>query len=1575
MTAELEEKRPTEEAIRSELETVEDPSKAKKLRKALSGIEGKREELNRIKERIAEVSQSQQIVLPSIRFQEQEPGRYQAQVSSIYSEDQPTVGVLMGADLLQNLPMIFGSHKDEAIIQQYEFIEALEEAQPILQKIRDKPRSVLSEYEVSVVENLQNVARATSQTLTNQMTNEKMRQAAGEHEKFTGAVGYAINSFALAPHEAVLGERFSRLAQDLRMEEVIKNQVNRTVLARGQSNRYEQEFRRLQEVLNVVEPDTSRSQTLAKETVETALRSQAQAKKTDVLMAHIYQKLLGEQEEGDSQEVAQYLQDLQADGEELKRHNRFLNLLAGGVIRRSGAPAGTFAGLGTQEGAGEELGSKILSMGQYSERSRQEGGGLRPDPQRSQTGMIVPALGSLVAGLGDFDGDSYQLLLAQAGKLQEKVVQRQQELKAKQDEISELRRIEDEKDSINYQIYKAKQDQVNLKLEEFSRKSKLKPDKLTEQENRQYQRLLDFDREKEGEVDDLLPAKTQEYIDQRKQELETLNQQARHYKDINTLKKEKEELEDLYSQEVTNLSDKRLKLENAQTKQMEDLKRWVKNFTSLPEFTFEGLSTPESLTYVSQKFDMSGVEDASSHLETAERKITLFGTALEQEARSKGLDPEDYKMQFVQQARDREQAEAERLVKERLSFDQLKELYGKDQPQARATEELRQALTLAQERSEEGLTSMLSHYYAKQGSFKQTFEGIQGSLKKAEGAILNPYEFETVQTVVGEGGSKLIGSAYNTLIPLLERSMFEQSVTQVAQSAKEAKEIFSPETLEQLQTNQEQIQQRYYGTLSTLTGFQQLVRDALKAKEGSELHEALKNVEKGQPYQQALSRLEELREHKKQGQLPEGIGDIDEALRLQEMEVQEHLRTALSKTTGAVINFGETEFGAQAEQRTATDDLLASKFQYDQGLTAFGSLIEFAEFTKTKDDREVYQRFVQGRGLEDEFSRQSETAERFIAGKMVGLLERTEAAYKATTLPEAGVDLAISKAEEWKNKQAYGELEGTYKRHYELIQAYQDVKSDPDKQQHSTDQLKQMLLGELMYETIRKRNRETNAIDADTVLNLRQMQFAEQKLAANERAEEYETRFARAGGYPLNVINREMARGHTVEIQEALQVTSAKAQAVESVLTDLGYTSEDIDNLPEDEKMNIYQRLARVTPNDSFNGILSDDQVKEINKAFAGASGKERGQRFRQATAGLSTWSALSEQAQNPQRDEASVEYLNEMIKSVTSEEGVDTEAVNQLYQQQQTAEQQQQLMQELMNFEGQQQAFQNRDIQEEFRQQQTEQTSSSPFVMERGALEGDLFGAFSSASLFALAAGGDMPQDQRLGMFAFDTLQGLSEAAAAQNRQNWTKSLMSGEMTNKAQNQFQLARIKQSIQSEGMIQGTMQGVAQELAFRGISQASDALVQRAMPVKGRAKGTRAIAGVASEVMSSVFAQSTARAITGTKTAQGQRTQEFMGRFLGQYVQQVWQMVEQAQERMLNSSVEVLDTSENQAIAFDDTGYISELEWDIETGLVTLAEDGTPLNEVFDDSEQQQLASTVDAQTPDDQQEGNFVSLA
>ena len=84
----------------------------------------------------------------------------------------------------------------------------------------------------------------------------------------------------------------------------------------------------------------------------------------------------------------------------------------------------------------------------------------------------------------------------------------------------------------------------------------------------------------------------------------------------------------------------------------------------------------------------------------------------------------------------------------------------------------------------------------------------------------------------------------------------------------------------------------------------------------------------------------------------------------------------------------------------------------------------------------------------------------------------------------------------------------------------------------------------------------------------------------------------------------------------------------------------------------------------------------------------------------------------------------------------------------------------------------------------------------------------------------------------------------------------------------------------------------------------------------------------------------------------------IGDILKNVTEQIWQMVEQVQLSLLDPQYEVMDTAENQNLDFEVSAIPSELEQNIESGLVVIDDDNNPLPTEFENtmSDQAQLSS-------------------
>ena len=1746
---------------------------------------------------------TQQVVIPHIKLNRVQSGEnagyYTANISSYDSDQTPSVGVLMGVDTLQNLSLVFGSHKDEAILTQFELIEKMAQARPILDKLNSTEQVILNDEEAKILEDLQKVAEKSSISLKEQVTNETMRKAHGEHEGFKGAVGYAMNSFALDPSEIVLGERFARINNYLNTHQLIDNSIEELVsivpenynLRNFNSQQefeqqlkkdYDSAFNSIEAVLSPVNPEretpsnvvrkdgvykelydflrdiksdksgnmTSQyiSEDIKREYKEIYNTLGVKEAKSRAIRAYIYQRLLGTKNTDEKEAYRKELQDFlqltlkeEENREKIEKYKKEISLKYGAQLRRSGSPASDYALMGDID-----VDMSVLSPEQFGIRLEEQGSKLIPDDTKSSSLIMASSVSTAIAGLGDYDGDSFQVLLARASEAQNEVLRKQQEYKRAKDatikariamaehkvslsesNISTIQTLNTEtqiqlkalidnlkkNDSIQESEYNSYINAINnvkeqnLRIEEsinsiiINKENDPREEKKIIQDQarvrEEYLRIasnealqkeinknplfknlqsidknlqlkaylqafndLDSNREPSNlEVSQMLKV-VKENIPKKSSSTITLDYNIQNLdKKEDALRKSQENLEEAqraeeeikaeYEKVLEDYKSKGVDLKEGYKKHTEAITSFVKNYTSLPEFAFEGLQTSQHVAYISQKYDASGVENAT-WIKEADRKVELFGRLLDENIQDKGKLE-----QLIKGYRESENkySYARAILKE-PSREELLSIYGDDREKAldRASGELTEILNIVDREEQKGKEinslQILSDYYGKVGNYQQALEGITGSFRKLEGIALDPYEFDAVQSVVGEGGSKLIGDAYNTLIPLLERSMYEQGILKAIESSNQKEDIregLSESTRAKVSSSEfkETTEKRYFSTLSTLTNFQQLVRDALKAKSGSALNVALTNT----GYIDAQKRLDQLNQEYrgKQGiesleseieylkiRISEGnnvsylqdkvrnrekelealkrdpdiqsertLESIRRDINAKEVELQEQLYNAISTTVGMPVSTKESKVAEKFINNYSgaiedKDNLFSSGKIYDTNLTAFGVLLDLSKFSKLGSESDVYKEFIEGQIGADKDTGGKETVD-YVAEQISEAMLRAEAGFKAESIKDGGKEQFLERAKDWyaKNKDLdpKSKKESEYKK---LIEAYQRVEKGLD--EDGRKEAEKLLVRELILTNMREENKRTGAINAETIKMLRHQQQGANKLLDND-----DEGLDSSISSTIAAQARQMMRGKTTSSEDAIQFTSWNLQAIDATLEQMGYSKEEIDQLDPQEKQKVQAKIAKLHPSGAFEGIgdLNSEDQKELISLISGLKDEENkvySEMIKNSTEALSQVLKYTEQIKLQQSNEEEVELLSESIRHLTTEENkIDVSKYLELKRNQEknesrNTEEEQNLYEQLVQ-EQQEDIRQRQQIERVINESHQEYVgryympgsfdpSSSgggigggnnnypqkggipeddSLVFRSSALEGDLFGAVGSLLAFNLLASDDKPKEERLPMLAYDSLQALAEIGASHSKgkRTWTGSLM-GSMAEEVDFKYKQASIKQAMESQGLAAGAVQGLSQTLVQQGFSELSRSAVTKLLPRRKNVRGTTAIAGVTSEAISSLMSLSVARSITKQRTIGGRKPQDFISGFLINYVENVWKMVEEMQLALLNSNAEVLDTTYNQNLDFDATGFVSEFEWDLETGMIIVDSDSNPLASAFeeDSNNSRELSETV-----------------
>jgi hypothetical protein len=171
-------------------------------------------------------------------------------------------------------------------------------------------------------------------------------------------------------------------------------------------------------------------------------------------------------------------------------------------------------------------------------------------------------------------------------------------------------------------------------------------------------------------------------------------------------------------------------------------------------------------------------------------------------------------------------------------------------------------------------------------------------------------------------------------------------------------------------------------------------------------------------------------------------------------------------------------------------------------------------------------------------------------------------------------------------------------------------------------------------------------------------------------------------------------------------------------------------------------------------------------------------------------------------------------------------------------------------------------------------------------------------------------------------------------------------------------SRIRRNLKNEGVVVGGIQSVAQETLNMALSKTAYAAidyVNTKTAITGQMSAGRAAATVGAEILSTVFSQGLSRTLTGGRaSAEGGYVVDPITRLVKQYAEQIWQMVEEAQEAMLDGTQEVMDTDENQNIDFEVSAFPGVFEWDVESGVIVLDQDSNPIAMELESSSTEQV---------------------
>ena len=1414
------------------------------------------------------VRESKNILLPQFHLKSQDDGSFDVNFVDPRTAN-PISGVLLGSDVLANSALVFGNYKDDILTSQVDLVQSLIENTSLLARIPNSSGGLnVSAAEAERLMNFRSTLEKSGLAPLKLLETDLVRKAFGDHEGFKGAVGIAVSSFALDPDQAAIGSRFNSLVDGSKLTELLHNQISLAIY--DDPNRQQQHVSQLAKWVTDVQGYDGKEQANVLKSFQEGMYQTGASSKD--LQNFLENSVYGQLTKLSPDEIAR--KRLTAEGQQQLK--KMVDMSIGGGVRRSGAPAGVSGQVG------ENIDYSTYDSESYNALlSAQTGSNslLRADHERFSTGMVLPAISRLMAGLGDYDGDSYQLLFNRYGEASDSLVRTQKHLLTQTKKKKKLDEL------------------LHRRLESSKQKGNFLNPKYTQ---KLQQKVIDSDN--------------------RLEEIRTEYQMRSN--DLNQLRK-------TYSK--------------VERKAVSDLSHWSETFLSLPkELTGrygsrEGLSVGNTLGLISQRFSMDGITDGVDIIRKTEQKVNLFG---------KLFDPNEGGFVFSKEAL--EPHHIPDYVKHLKQFSQ-------DVDENKLTSQVTDVLKFVGEygSDQKSYDNLLNEYFAGASNKALAIDNLSSSLKKASGSVLNPFEFEGIQGLIGRGGTDFIGKTYNAFIPLLDQVVVEQTLSSAIETSEKTRtalkgslspELFSKITSPEFHTS---VKDRFAGVTGFLGATQQLIRDALKAKEGGSLQSIL--GEKQQTEFGFMNVGEAM------DALPENLSPAQA-----DKERVKMLTQTLSTKLGPVIkqNIERNPFFRSGDSIAKS---MLGDSPADTSITGFGALLDFAAYTTTEDAHQ----FIDSRNLREHYnellnSGKVTSPDDFSSKYMHSLIERTQASYLADTISPP---VAENMLEHVRDYTKWAEQDGNIESFNEHQQQRYSLIKEFEGMQPSADTDKRLIEG-LILSNIQEQNKRNNVLTPEHLQDLRDrtigltpVRFG---LSDNVNTSISE-RMSQGNALTHNSYIRRLRRGQHVDASEAAYAAQQKFDFVDSTLNDLGM---DPNSFEAGKTREAALYMAGFSP--FIGNSLNPSESKELMGAIVGNN--ETFKQVRGTTAALNkmtSWLDMSSiETGTPAEYTAHREYMANITKHVYSNGNINVDRVetmtaptpdvsvqtaieNHIHRLIQPDE-----IREAIN-RGQESTDPTMKFKRSTRVEDINQTNFHKRIYGKGGLE--TIGILASPLLMAFASNGTKV-NERMGVFAVDTLQAIAQNAASSG--SVISDLVDNNKT--AAVSWQRQRIRQSIENEGFVKGTIQAISQETTFKAVNELTHAGIQRLLGPKDKIRQTgSALATIGTELISTVLAQSVARGFSKTKTMPGgSETPDTVTRLIGDFVAQVWNMAEQIQLNLLDPDYEVVDTDESLSMDFETTAYPSEYQWDYETGLIVMDQNSNPIATEFESSssEQSQLRS-------------------
>lgn len=367
-----------------------------------------------ITEYLNEVSKTKNLVLPSFQAMAQEDGSFRLQ---FYNLDMmsPHQGTILGSDVIGKVPLVFPGHVEDVLINQINLRKQVETVQPILkniqQAVNNKSAISLSGAELeqlNILTDLMNQSVEGIKSLANTSFSQKVY---GEGETFYGNNTIPVNSLAISANEAVVGDKINNLTSGYVVKEVIESyfesikNISKSTL--NDNDKYAAQVEEINRLKLLYENLGAKGDTLE------------QAVTYEKELNNLYTEIDNKSNPLNSNDIDNLRQRYteavtglpfdvitSATPDDINKYYNIREVAA----RRGGAPAGIAAMLA------DTFFNKTLSVTTYNRNISSIGSELSVDVGKSYTAVILPTLSHLIAQQGDYDGDSFQLLMSNSGE-------------------------------------------------------------------------------------------------------------------------------------------------------------------------------------------------------------------------------------------------------------------------------------------------------------------------------------------------------------------------------------------------------------------------------------------------------------------------------------------------------------------------------------------------------------------------------------------------------------------------------------------------------------------------------------------------------------------------------------------------------------------------------------------------------------------------------------------------------------------------------------------------------------------------------------------------------------------------------------------------------------------------------------------------------------------------------------------------------------------------------------------------------------------------------------------------------